>query len=128
MSNGNTMAQAKYARTMAGSRPSEITHVNIRKVKKMGWLKRKFAAWSREAWETGRAVDMVDSPVRGHDSINGKTSVRFTVYPASGGFVIEHYKQDRFKDGDGPSLTIVHTGDSLGTAVEHIITLESLRS
>lgn len=128
MSHGNTMAQAKYARTMAGSRPGEIAYTNIRKVKKMGWLKRKFAEWSREAWETSRAVDMVDSPVRGHDSINGKTSVRFTVYPASGGFVIEHYKQDRFKDGDGPSLTIVHTGENLGTAVEHIITMEALRS
>jgi hypothetical protein len=128
MSKGSTLGQAKYSRTMSGSMPSEIAYTNIKREKKMGWLKRKFAEWSREAWETSRSVDMVDSPVRGHDSINGKTSVRFTVYPASGGFVIEHYKQDRFKDGDGPSLTIVHNGDSLGTAVEHIITMEALRS
>ena len=54
--------------------------------------------------------------------------MRFTVYPASGGFVIEHYKQDRYKDSDGPTLTIVNHGDELGKAVEHIIAIEALRS
>jgi hypothetical protein len=130
MSNGITLGQAKFNRAMAGSKPSEIVFTGIKKEKKMGWLKRKFAKWSREAWENSRDEDKtypVDT-IRAHDGINGKSSVRFTVYPASGGFVIESYKQDRYKENDGPVLTIVNHGEDLGKAVEHIIAVEALRS
>ena len=133
-----TLGQAKYNRTIAGTPPSagvfRLDTARTRKVrkekeKKMGWFKRKFAQWSREAWEDSRDVDRTyptESVVS--QGINGKTSVRFTIYPASGGFVIEHYKQDRFKDGDGPALTIVNNGDELGKAVEHILTMEALKA
>lgn len=131
-----TLGQAKYNRTMAKTPPSagvfRLDTVRTRKVrkekeKKMGWLKRKFAQWSREAWEDGRS--MVDSPISVHsNNIDAKTSMRFTVYPASGGFVIEHYKSERFKDSDGPSLTIVNHGEELGKAVEHILAIEALKA
>ena len=94
----------------------------------MGWFKRKFAKWVREAWENARTEPVDTDVIRSHDGISGKTSVRFTVYPASGGFVIESYKQDRYKDSEGPTLTIVNHGDDLGKAVEHIIALEALRT
>ena len=94
----------------------------------MGWFRKKFNNWVREAWENGRDEIVCDNAVRTHEGINGKISVRFTVYPASGGFVIESYKQDRYKDSEGPTLTIVNHGDDLGKAVEHIIAIEALRS
>jgi hypothetical protein len=133
-----TLGQAKYNRTIAGTPPSagvfRLDTARTRKVrkekeKKMGWFKRKFAQWTREAWENSRdedrtyAVDSVQSR-----SIDASKSIRFTIYPASGGFVIEHYKQDRFKDGDGPALTIVNNGDSIGQAIEHAIAVESLKA
>jgi hypothetical protein len=131
-----TLGQAKYNRTIAGIPPSQTVFrldsarnrkVRKEKEKKMGWLKRKFAQWSREAWEDGRS--MVDSPISVHsNNIDAKTSMRFTVYPASGGFVIEHYKSERFKDSDGPSLTIVNHGEELGKAVEHILAVEALKA
>lgn len=96
-----------------------------RKVKKMNWFKRKFAQWSREAWEY--AHNPTDIKVVERNSPDAKTSMRFTVYPASGGYVIEHYRYERHKDGDGPSLTIVNNGESLGTAVEHILAIEALK-
>lgn len=127
MSNGITLGQAKYNRAMAGSKPSEIVFTGIKKEKKMGWFKKKFNGWVRQAWEEAR--ETVDAPISVHsNSVEAKTSMRFTVYPASGGFVIEHYKQDRYKDSDGPTLTIVNHGDELGKAVEHIIAIEALRS
>jgi hypothetical protein len=99
---------------------------SLKKEKKMNWFRKKFAEWTRQAWEDARNEPM--PPVE-QDSINGKTSIRFTIYPASGGYVIEHYKQDRYKDiNTGPSLTIVSHGDSIGTAVDHIITMEALKS
>jgi hypothetical protein len=138
MSSGQTLGQAKYNRTIAGTPPSagvfRLDTARTRKVrkekeKKMGWLKRKFAQWCREAWENSRdedrtyAVDVVQSR-----SIDASKSIRFTLYPASGGFVIEHYKSDRMRDSDGPTLTIVNNGDSIGQAIEHVIAIESLKA
>jgi len=103
--------------------------VRKEKEKKMGWLKRKFAQWCREAWENSRdedrtyAVESVQSR-----SIDASKSIRFTLYPASGGYVIEHYKNDRMRDSDGPTLTIVNNGDSIGQAIEHAIAIESLKA
>lgn len=134
-----TLGQAKYNRTMAGSLPSHgvfrLDTARTRKVrkekeKKMGWFKKKFAKWCREAWENSRDEDRtyaVDS-VRPHEGVNGKSSVRFTIYAASGGHIIEYYKNDRYKEHDGPELVIVNQGEELGKAVEHIITMEALKS
>lgn len=134
-----TLGQAKYNRTIAGSLPSQtvfrLDSVRNRKVqkekeKKMGWFKRKFAQWTREAWENSRDEDKtyaVDS-VRPHEGVNGKSSIRFTIYAASGGHIIEYYKNDRYKEHDGPELVIVTQGEELGKAVEHILTMEALKS
>jgi hypothetical protein len=138
MSSGQTLGQAKYNRTIAGTPPSagvfrldtaRTRKVHKEKEKKMGWFKRKFAQWSREAWESGQKAEVyATDSIRPHEGLNGKTSVRFTIYPASGGFVIEHYKQDRFKDGDGPTLTIVNSSEDIGQAVEHILAIEALKA
>ena len=133
-----SLGQAKYNRTMAKTPPSagvfRLDTARTRKVrkekeKKMGWFKRKFAQWCREAWENSRdedrtyAVESVQSR-----SIDANKSIRFTLYPASGGYVIEHYKNDRMRDSDGPTLTIVNNGDSIGQAIEHVIAIESLKA
>jgi hypothetical protein len=134
-----TLGQAKYNRTIAGTPPSQTVFrldtarnrkVRKEKEKKMGWFKRKFAQWTREAWEDSQRKDEVyaTDSVRLQEGLNGKSSVRFTIYPASGGFIIEHYKQERYKDSDGPLLTIVNSGDDLGKAVEHILAIEALRA
>lgn len=122
---GKPPAPAKYARTMAGSMPGEIAYTNIKKEKKMSWFKRKFAQWSREAWENARGENGL---VREADTPSPKMSVRFAIYPAAGGWIIEHSKNDRYKDNEGPTLTIITDFDDLGKTVEHIITLEALRS
>ena len=134
-----TLGQAKYNRTIAGIPPSQTVFrldsarnrkVRKEKEKKMGWLKRKFAKWVREAWENSRDEDKtyaVDS-VRPYNGIDASKSIRFTIYPASGGYVIEHYKNERMRDSDGPTLTIVNNGDSIGQAIEHAIAIESLKA
>jgi hypothetical protein len=116
--------------TIPGSRPpAKYNGPGIKKEKKMGWFRKKFNNWVRAAWEEARAepVDTYDTYAI-TNSISGKSSVRFTIYAASGGYVIEHYKQDRYKENDGPELTVVQNGDSLGQTVEHILTMEALKS
>ncbi len=137
MSGNGSIGAASYARTINRTPPSagvfrldtpRTRKVRKEKAKKMNWFKRKFAQWSREAWENGRNETVDHDVIKSVDTINGKTSVRFTIYPASGGFVIEHYKQDRYKDGDGPTLTIVPSSDEIGKAVEHILAIEALKA
>jgi hypothetical protein len=132
-----TLGQAKYNRTIAGTPPSagvfRLDTARNRKVqkekeKKMGWFKRKFAQWTREAWEEAQQKDEVYAIPSRSNSIDASKSIRFTVYPASGGFVIEHYKNERMRESDGPTLTIVNNGDSIGQAIEHAIAIESLKA
>jgi hypothetical protein len=139
MSSGSgsiSLGQAKYNRTIAGIPPSQTVFrldsarnrkVQKEKEKKMGWLKRKFAKWSREAWEESHQRDEVYA-IPSRPGIDASKSIRFTIYPASGGFVIEHYKNDRMRESDGPTLTIVNNGDSIGQAIEHAIAIESLKA
>jgi hypothetical protein len=142
MSSGNgslSLGQAKYNRTIAGTLPSQTVFrldsarnrkVQKEKEKKMGWFKRKFAQWCREAWENSRDEDRTYAVVDAVQSrsIDANKSIRFTLYPASGGYVIEHYKNDRMRDSDGPTLTIVNNGDSIGQAIEHAIAIETLKA
>jgi hypothetical protein len=139
MSSGSgsiSLGQAKYNRTIAGIPPSQTVFrldsarnrkVQKEKEKKMGWLKRKFAKWSREAWEESQQRDEVYA-IPSRPGIEASKSIRFTIYPASGGYVIEHYKNDRMRESDGPTLTIVNNGDSIGQAIEHAIAIESLKA
>jgi hypothetical protein len=115
-----------YARGRPG-RPKQIVHK--KKEKKMSWFKRKFANWVREAWENSHSEEVyaTESP-RKHEGVTGKSSVRFTIYAAQGGHIIEYYKQDRYKEQDGPELVIVNSDQTIGQAVEHILTMEALKS
>ena len=131
MSSGNgSIAASQYSKAISPIKyhRSKYGAKKVKKEKKMGWFRKKFNNWVRQAWEDARNEPVDHDVIRAHDGISGKTSVRFTVYPASGGYVIESYKQDRYKENDGPTLTIVNNGDSLGTAVEHILTMESLKA
>lgn len=129
MSTGS-IASSQYAKAISPIKyhRSRYGAKKVKKEKKMGWFRKKFNNWVRQAWEDARNEPVDHDVIRAHDGISGKTSVRFTVYPASGGYVIESYKQDRYKENDGPTLTIVNNGDSLGTAVEHILTMEALKA
>ena len=138
MSSGNgSIAASQYSKAIGCKppRPYRLDTPRTRKVrkekeKKMGWFKKKFAKWVREAWENARDEDRTytaDS-LRPHEGVNGKSSVRFTIYAAQGGHIIEYYKNDRYKEHDGPELVIVNSDQTIGQAVEHILNMEALKS
>ena len=109
----------------------------MNRIRKVGWLRRLFARWVNRAHR-----DMLNefneerevSPLTSAESmeVGAKSCVRFTIYPASGGHVIQYYTHNYHtstKTGyEGPSLVIVNHGDDLGKAVEHIIAIEALRT
>lgn len=96
---------------------------------KIGWLKRIIAAWLIPALKNHAAPSYDNCEgVRTSTDISSPTNVRFTIHPANGGYVIEHYTYKRFEDGPGPSLTLVSHGENIGTAIERIITMEAIRA
>jgi hypothetical protein len=94
----------------------------------MKWFNRWFTRKVLAAWENRHCVDTNSAKeiLTSNTSISGRSSVRFTIYPASGGFVVEHQLYERHHDSDGPKLTIINQGEDLGDALAHIITMESL--
>lgn len=129
MSSGSVGPSTQYIKAKNLLQPSKSRFAGNKKEKKMGWFKKKFAKWVREAWENARSEEVYSTDtIRPHDGVSGKSSVRFTIYAAQGGNIIEYYKQDRYRETDGPELVIVNQGDNLGKAVEHILTMEALKS
>ena len=53
--------------------------------------------------------------------------MRFQVYKASGGFVIETSSYDRRKDERNHNMYVVNEDEDLGNKIGQIITMESLR-
>lgn len=101
----------------------------------MKWFDRWFAKKVKWAWDNNnkpsRDRDMeypTNSPVNAvGNSPRSSSNIRFTIYPASGGYVVEHQVYSPHKDRDS-ALTIVNHGEELGKVIEHIITLEALRT
>lgn len=57
-----------------------------------------------------------------------RSSITFTIFPANGGFVIQHFKNERLKDNEGQQLTVVNNHDEIGKAIEHIMAIEAIKS
>jgi hypothetical protein len=127
-----TIASSQYAKAVRGSSGHRPHYARGRPVakkkekKKMGFFRRKFNQWVRDAWN--EAHDTTEVAVRSSEGVTGKSSIRFTIYAAQGGNIIEYYKQDRYRESDGPELVLVTGDQTIGQAVEHILTMEALKS
>jgi hypothetical protein len=117
-------SNAGYKTHYARGRPKQT--VSKKEKKKMGFFRRKFNQWVRDAWN--EAHDTTEVAVRSSEGVTGKSSIRFTIYAAQGGNIIEYYKQDRYRESDGPELVLVTGDQTIGQAVEHILTMEALKS
>ncbi len=107
------------------------TVIRQKKEKKMNWFRKKFMEWSRRAWEDNQIAreenDGLVKSTRNDSLSHGHKSIRFTLYSAGGGHVIEYHVSDR-QNEHWPVLTIVPHGEDIGTAVGHILAIEALRS
>ena len=117
------------------SYPIGTASYSLRQPKKLSLFRRLFLKWANQAWEDRSNYDTNKSPPIENEvipsstlSFAGKSCISFNVYAANGGFVIQHNKLERFKENDLPTLTIVPSGENLGEAVEHILTVEALKS
>ena len=100
----------------------------------MKWFKRMIVGWVREDWENVRNVvstkssDVYIPNGRGPNEICAR-GMNFTIYPASGGHVVEI--RDALNHFDTPrnehTLHVIHSDKDLGEALAHILTFETLK-
>ena len=98
----------------------------------MNWLKLKLRNWANSAQDTYESVPMKMATAgsisigRG-PSLDNDRGIRFQVYKASGGMIIETSTYDRHKDRSYTSLHIITEDKDLGQEISKIITMESLK-
>ena len=94
----------------------------------MNWLKKKLYHWVNSAYDDevicetstiGRS--MVTS------TLDSDRNIRFNVYKATGGTIVETSFYDRHKDRHNSSLHIITDDQDLGKEIGKIITMETLK-
>jgi len=95
-----------------------------RKIPMKQTLKQRFKNWLMrdDDKESINLVSADEGP-----SLHSDDSLRFNIYRASGGMIIETRKYDRIKDINHTRLHIVVDGEDLGSSIGKIITMEALR-
>lgn len=99
-----------------------------KKVKRPNFFKRLVHKWTNEVNESQTAK--LESSLRIDHSpnrIDSDKGIRFQVYKANGGFVVETAIYDRQRDRHHNSLHIITDDQDLGAQLGKIITMEALK-
>ena len=92
----------------------------------MRWIKKKLRNWINND-DDCISISLDDYPtVRTIDEPDGEC-IRFKVFRASGGTVVQTDQYDRKTDRQHTSLHVIVDGQDLGKELGRIITFESLR-
>jgi hypothetical protein len=91
----------------------------------MRWLKRRLWNWiSSDDVET-LSTNKISS-VRASNELDGEP-IRFNIFRANGGTVVQTYVYDRQRDRNNNQLHIIGHDQDIGECLGKIITMESLR-
>jgi hypothetical protein len=98
----------------------------------MNWLKLKLRNWANSAQDIYESVPMKMATANSIGIGRGPTldsdkGIRFQVYKANGGMVVETSTYDRHKDRSHSGLYIITDGKDLGQELAKIITMETLK-
>jgi hypothetical protein len=98
----------------------------------MRWLKRRLRNWldsddgPEEVYATSKSRRNSIVSARDSHELDGEP-IRFNVFRANGGTVVQTHVYDRQKDRSFQQLHIVGHGQDLGESLSKILTMESLR-
>jgi hypothetical protein len=119
------MSTTGYAQTPSLSRPipriRPARSIGLKKEMKLSW-KQRLANWLTSS---SNEDHYSNQPVEA-DSLNSN-GMRFNLYKASGGFVIETRIYDERNDRNINKLHVITEDQNLGEEIGKIITMESLR-
>ena len=94
----------------------------------MSWFKRKFAQWSREAWESARGdkavfINAADTEHRPDDD----PILTFRIFSAANGQILEFRRYDRKSDRNTNTTYIIEKDKDIGDYVNKCLTLELMK-
>ena len=99
----------------------------------MRWLKRRILNWldsvndgSEDAYVTSKSRRNSIVSARDSHELDGEP-IRFNIFRANGGTVVQTHVYDRQKDRSFQQLHIVRHDQDLGESLNKILTMESLR-
>jgi hypothetical protein len=100
----------------------------------MNWLKLKLRSWINSAQDISEneyvSMKMASAnsiSIGRGPSLDSDKGIRFQVYKANGGMVVETSMYDRHKDRHHNSLHIINDEQDLGKELAKIITMETLK-
>jgi hypothetical protein len=98
----------------------------------MNWLKLKLRNWANSAQDTYESMPMKMATANSISigrgpSLDSDKGIRFQVYKASGGMIVETSTYDRQKDRSYNGLYIVTEDKDLGQEISKIIMMETLK-
>jgi hypothetical protein len=95
----------------------------------MNWLKLKLRDWINSAYDNEAVMCEPHSIGRSMvtSTLDSDRNIRFNVYKATGGTIIETSFYDRHKDRHNSSLHIITDNQDLGKEIGKIITMETLK-
>lgn len=77
----------------------------------------------------GIGLTLVDNDVKSRDSIGiGARGMNFSLYSASGGYIVEYRSFDEKRGENINNLHIINSDENLGERIGQIVTLELLRN
>lgn len=91
----------------------------------------KSAVADEQAEKERTAVNQIKVPrglqIGAGPSLDAEKGIRFQVYKAQGGYVVETSSYDRSRDRHINGLHIINDGEKFGDRIEKIITMEALK-
>jgi hypothetical protein len=96
----------------------------------MRWLKKKLYHWINSAYSDEISVPCEDRSIgrsMAVSTLDSDRNIRFNVYKASGGTIIETSFYDRHKDRHNNSLHVITDDKDIGKELGKIITMETLK-
>lgn len=96
----------------------------------MSWLKKKLYHWINSAYSDEISITCEDRSIGRSiavSTLDSDRNIRFNVYKASGGTIIETSFYDRLKDRHNNSLHVITDDKDIGKELGKIITMETLK-
>lgn len=109
---------------LTGAIVSSRASNNIKDIKKMNFFKRWLIKLTRSNDESYGEQIVVSNE---HSIDQPDRAIRFTVYIANGGRVVETHRYDRKNDRSHQNLYVITDDKEFGKEIDKIITMESLR-
>jgi hypothetical protein len=91
----------------------------------MNWIKRRLRIWINSDDEESLSIHTPVS-IRTSNELEGEP-IRFNIFRANGGTVVQTYIYDRQRDRSNSQLHIIGHDQDIGESLGKIVTMESLR-